>query len=55
MLDINKQNMKYSRQGQRTVVYETDSEGNIIYEGYTDSEGNLMTMVIRYRASRRNT
>ena len=42
MLDINKQNMKYSRQGQRTVVYETDSEGNIIYEGYTDSEGNFI-------------
>lgn len=42
MLDINKQNMKYSRQGQRTIVYETDSEGNIIYEGYTDSEGNFI-------------
>lgn len=42
MLDINKQNMKYSRQGQRTVVYDTDSEGNIIYEGYTDSEGNFI-------------
>lgn len=42
MLDINKQRMKYSRQGQRTVVYETDSDGNIIYEGYTDSEGNFI-------------
>ena len=42
MLDINKQSMKYSRQGQRTVVYETDNDGNIIYEGYTDSGGNFI-------------
>ncbi|CDD64886.1 uncharacterized protein BN803_01954 [Firmicutes bacterium CAG:882] len=41
MLEINKQNMKCSRQGQRVTIYETDDDGNIIYEGYTDSEGNF--------------
>ena len=30
MLDINKQKMKYSRQGQRVTIYETDDDGNII-------------------------
>lgn len=42
MLEINKQNMKCSRQGQRVTIYETDDDGNIIYEGYTDSEGNFI-------------
>ena len=41
MLDINKQIMKYSRQGQRQTIYETDEDGNIIYEGYTDNDGNF--------------
>lgn len=41
MLEINKQNMKCSRQGQRVTIYETDDDGNIIYEGYTDIEGNF--------------
>ena len=30
MLEINKQNMKCSRQGQRVTIYETDDDGNII-------------------------
>lgn len=38
MLDINKQKMKYSLQGDKVPVYETDDEGNIKY--YTDDEGN---------------
>ena len=42
MLDINKQSMKYSRQGQRQTIYETDEDGNIIYEGYTDSDCNFI-------------
>ena len=37
-LASNKQSMKYSLQGERVPIYETDDEGNIIY--YTDSEGN---------------
>ena len=41
MLDINKQAMKYSLQGQTVTIYERDDDGNIIYEGYTDSEGNF--------------
>ncbi len=39
MLDINKQKMKYSLQGQTVTIYEKDDEGNILYEGYTDEEG----------------
>lgn len=42
MLDINKQSMKYSLQGQTITVYERDDEGNLVYEGYTDSEGNFI-------------
>ena len=42
MLDINKQAMKYSQQGQRITIYEKDDEGNILYEGYTDNEGNFI-------------
>ena len=34
--------MKYSRQGQRVTIYETDDDGNIIYEGYTDSDGSFI-------------
>lgn len=32
MLDINKQAMKYSLQGQTVTIYERDDEGNILYE-----------------------
>lgn len=42
MLEINKQPMKYSLQGQKIKVYKKDAEGNIEYEGYTDSEGNFI-------------
>lgn len=31
MLDCNKQDMKYSRQGEKVTVYDRDSDGNIIY------------------------
>lgn len=37
-LSSNKQSMKYSLQGERVPIYETDENGNIIY--YTDSDGN---------------
>ena len=37
-LASNKQSMKYSLQGERVPIYETDENGNIIY--YTDSDGN---------------
>lgn len=40
MLDINKQRMQYSLQGQRFTVYDRDDDGNIIYTSYTDSDGN---------------
>ena len=40
MLDINKQKMQYALQGQRIEIYDRDDEGNIIYTGYTDSDGN---------------
>lgn len=42
MLDINKQVMKYSLQGQTVTIYERDDDGNILYEGYTDTEGNFI-------------
>lgn len=42
MLDINKQAMKYSLQGQAVTIYERDDDGNILYEGYTDTEGNFI-------------
>ena len=37
-LQSNKQAMKYSLQGERVPIYETDENGNIIY--YEDSDGN---------------
>ena len=42
MLDINKQAMKYSLQGQTGPMYERDDDGNIIDERYTDTEGNFI-------------
>lgn len=41
MLEENKQDMKYSLPGELTTIYEKDSEGNIVYEGYTDSSGEF--------------
>lgn len=43
MLDINKQSMKYSQQGQRMTIYEKDDDGNIKY--YIDSDGNKIPMI----------
>lgn len=42
MLDANKQHMKYSLQGQKITIYKKDEDGNIQYEGYTDSDGNFI-------------
>lgn len=39
MLDINKQKMKYSQEGQKVFIYERDDEGNILYEGYQSADG----------------
>ena len=41
-LASNKQSMKYSLQGERVPIYETDENGKIIY--YTDSDGNKIPM-----------
>ena len=41
-LQSNEQAMKYSLQGERVPIYETDENGNIIY--YTDSDGNKIPM-----------
>lgn len=52
MLDINKQAMKYSLQGQTVTIYERDGEGNILYytdndgEPYLDSEGNKIPKIL---------
>ena len=52
MLDINKQAMKYSLQGQTVTIYERDDEGNILYytdndgEPYLDDEGNKIPKVL---------
>ena len=42
MLDANKQQMKYSLQGQKITIYKKEEDGNILYEGYTDSDGNFI-------------
>lgn len=42
MLDINKQEMKYSQSGQKVFIPQTDENGNIVYEGYKDSDGNFV-------------
>lgn len=42
MLDINKQKMKYSQSGQRVFIPQTDENGDIVYEGYKDSDGNFV-------------
>ena len=41
-LAINKQSMKYSLQVEREPIYETDENGNIVYDHYTDSDGNII-------------
>lgn len=43
MLDINKQEMQYSKQGQRVIIYERDDDGNVKY--YVDTDGNKIPLV----------
>lgn len=43
MLDINKQKMQYSRQGQRVIIYERDDDGNVKY--YVDTDENKIPLV----------
>lgn len=40
MLDINKQRMKFAKTGQRITIYDRDENGEIIYESYSDTDGN---------------
>lgn len=37
----NKQKLLYSNQGIELPIFETDSDGNIAYDGYTDDDGNF--------------
>ena len=41
-LASNKQSMKYSLQGEKVPIYETDEDGNIIY--YEDADGNRIPL-----------
>ena len=41
-LQANKQAMKYSLQDGQVPIYETDDDGNIVYDHYTDSDGNII-------------
>ena len=41
-LQSNKQAMKYSLQDGQVPIYETDNDGNIVYDHYTDSDGNII-------------
>jgi len=38
----NKQSMKYALQIGEMPIYQTDEDGNIIYEHYEDSDGNII-------------
>lgn len=42
MLKINQQEMTYSLIGEEVPEYETDENGNIKYDGYTDDDGNFI-------------
>ena len=42
MLKINQQEMAYSLIGEEVPEYETDENGNIKYDGYTDDDGNFI-------------
>ena len=42
MLKINQQEMTYSIIGEEVPEYETDENGNIKYDGYTDDDGNFI-------------
>ena len=41
-LQANKQKMRYSLQGEKVPIYETDEDGNIIY--YEDADGNRIPL-----------
>ena len=41
-LQANKQKMRYSLQGEKVPIYETDEDGNIIY--YEDADGNKIPL-----------
>lgn len=45
MLEINKQTMKYSRQGERVEIYERDNDGNIVYTKYTTADGKPIPVI----------
>lgn len=42
MLDMNKQEMRYSKQGERLTVYKRDNDGNIVYESYKSANGDVV-------------
>lgn len=44
MLDINKQDMKYSRQGEKFKIYDRDENGNI---RYIEVDGEKIPVVLR--------
>nr|DAL48189.1 MAG TPA_asm: hypothetical protein [Caudoviricetes sp.] len=43
MLDINKQKMKYAKQGKKITVFEKDESGNV--KSYTDMDGNTIPII----------
>lgn len=45
MLELNKQTMKYSRQGERVEIYERDGDENIVYTKYTTADGNPIPVI----------
>lgn len=45
MLEINKQTMQYSRQGERVEIYERDGDGNIVYTKYTTADGKPIPVI----------
>ena len=44
MLDINKQEMKYSRQGEKVTIYDRDENGEI---KYIEMDGERIPVVLR--------
>ena len=45
MLELNKQTMKYSRQGEKVEIYERDNDGNIVYTKYTTADGKPIPVI----------
>lgn len=44
MLDINKQDMKYSRQGEKVTIYDRDEKGEI---KYIEMDGEMIPVVLK--------